>query len=235
MKHMFPSSALRLAAAACGLAGLFLASCNSTSFAPSKTQDAFAARYGTLEPVESKTGRVVLADPDANIRHYSKVHVRPVQFKADTSKLKSKMTPEEKAMLTEYVEDALRRSLGEDYAITSRPGAGTLQARVAVTEASSSMPLLDAFTSAWPSAYAISAAKKVATGTHSFVGKACLEVEVRNSRNQKLLAAQITRAGTKDWKGKFDRWQDFKAAADYVADDVATRLGEIRNGTMSAN
>lgn len=91
---------------------------------------------------------------------------------------------------------------------------------------------MDMITSVVPMGIGVSAAKKLATGTHLFVGKATVEAELRSAVTGELLAAGVaTRVGRKTFDaGKFSSWGDVKAAANHWAKKLHERLADAKAG-----
>ena len=125
----------------------------------------------------------------------------------------------------------LRNSLSKDYKRVDKAGPGTLRLRVAITEAEGSSVPLDLVSTVIPQMRALSAVKRIATGTAAFVGKAGIEGEIEASiTNQRLAAAVDRRVGQKRLQGVTNTWDDVQGAFDYWSERVRARLAEFRAG-----
>jgi hypothetical protein len=75
----------------------------------------------------------------------------------------------------------------------------------------------------------ISGAKRLATGTASFVGSAGVEAELLDSLSGERLAAAIDRrAGQTRLRGSDSTWEDVEQAFDHWSEMLAARLREVR-------
>lgn len=172
---------------------------------------------------------MVYINPQANFRAYNKAMVDPITLWVAKDSRMADMSQEDLKALADHLYLAAYHALDKDYTMVSQPGPGVLRLRAAITEAKGSKVGLDVFSAVYPGARLLSAGKKLSSGTHSFVGKAGIEVEVVDSvSGARLLAAVDERAGAKTLKGSFDTWDDVKSAYDHWADRLNIRLDELR-------
>lgn len=208
------------------LAAVVASGCAATHQARSTKPAGFLGDYSELREGEGDEALLVFLAPDAAWDDYDSVQIDPiVLWKGDGTDLDA---DDAKAMV-DYLDAAMRRSLEKSYRIVERPGAGVLRLRIAITEAESSWPLLDAVSTIVPQPRALSALKRVATGSAAFVGKAGIEGEVLDSlTNRRLFAAVDRRVGQKRLKGAFSSWDDARGAFDFWAERLHARLAELR-------
>ncbi len=70
-----------------------------------------------------------------------------------------------------------------------------------------------------PAARALDTVRTLATGSHGFVGKAAVEMEILDSLSTvRLVAAVDERAGGKTFEGMTSTWDDVEQALDYWAE-----------------
>jgi hypothetical protein len=105
-----------------------------------------------------------------------------------------------------------------------------MRIRAALTEAQASNVTMDVVSVVLPQARILTnAPKRLATGTHAFVGKAGVEVEILDSlTNERLVAAVDERSGGKTFNGITDKWDDVFETTRYWADRLREKLAEFR-------
>lgn len=125
----------------------------------------------------------------------------------------------------------LSEQLSKDYTLVQSSGPDVMRLSVALTDVEHGMRLLDTVSTIMPPARVLSGGKKVATGTHSFVGHASVEARLVDSQSGKLLAAGIDkRAGGKKLGKGTGYWRDVENVFDYWAAKIRWRLCERRGG-----
>ena len=211
--------------------GLLLAfsACARTQQTPSVTASGFLKDYSMLTPGGPNEAQYRYINPKANLKAYDKILIEPVViFPGPKSKL-AQVPPEDQRELVTYLQSTVVSRLSEDYTFVGQPGPGVMRLRAAITEARKSRPVLDLVTTVVPFGLLASSAKRLVTGTHSFVGGAAIEMEILDSMSgERLMAAVDERAGSKALRGKLRTWDDVKDAYDYWAERFATRLAELR-------
>ncbi len=214
------------------LLAYLLAGCASTERARSVSTSGYLKDYSLLKKTKGDIAQLIYINEEADWARYDKIIIEPVTiWRVPGSKLE-KLPQNELDELGRYFHAAIKTELEKDYEIVSRPSVGTLRFRSALTEAQKSQVFMDMVTSVVPIGLGASAAKRLATGTHSFVGKATVEAELRSAVTGELLAAGVaTRVGGKTFdSGKLSSWSDVKAAADHWAQRMRRNLAKARAG-----
>jgi hypothetical protein len=181
--------------------------------------------------VEGKGDQALLVyiNPEAHFAKYDKVVIAPVSVWRSADSDLDDIPNEELQQMVDYLDNALRENLKEDFTVVERAEPGSMTVRVGLTEADDSEIVMDTISNVLPPAIALNLIKKVATGTSAFVGRARIELEILDGiTGRRLLALVDERAGSKSFKGKFDKWDDVHQAFNYWAKKTQTRLVELR-------
>ncbi len=213
------------------LGTLFIAGCSTTHQARSVTTSGFLDNYAQLK--EGEDGQAVLryVRPGVNWASYNKIIIDPVMVYAGPKSDLASANQEQRQALASYFMATLKENLSQDFKLVNSPGPGVLRVRAAITDADSSMVMLNTVTTILPIGLAVSTLKRVVTGSDSFVGDAQAEMEILNSTDGVRLAAAVDkRIGTKAIRSKFGSWNDAKEAFDFWAERLRTRLAEARQG-----
>jgi hypothetical protein len=211
------------------LAGM-LAAC-ATHQARDVTPTTFLGDYSMLK--EGGEGRAVLVyiDPQADFKSYHAIMMEPVRLYASGKHEMEKLTPEDRQIILNYADAAIREQLGKDYKLVTAPGPGVMRLRVAITEAEDANVTLDTISTIVPIGLALGGLAAIGTGEWAFTGSAGIEAEGLDSvSGKRLFAAVDRRTGAKvTGKGdKFDDWRTVKNAIDYWASKLRERLAEKR-------
>ncbi len=209
-----------------------LAGCATTERARTVNASGFLKDYSLLKKTKGDKAALLYINGAADWTRYDKIIVEPVTiWRVPGSRLED-LPANELDMLGRYFRSAIKAELAKDYEIVDLPSPGVLRFRLALTEAQKSQVLMDMVTSVVPIGVAVSAAKRVATGTHSFVGKATVEAELRDAISGNLLAAAVaSRVGGKFFdSGKLSSWSDVEEAANHWALRLRERLARGRAG-----
>jgi len=209
---------------------IILGGCAKTQQVKSLKPSGFLGDYSQLQ--EGKGDMILLhyINPEADFSAYNKIILDSVTIWAGEDSKVGNIPKEDLDNLAHYLYSAVKKQLEKDYRIVDEPGEGTMRIRLALTEAGSSVRALDILTTYLPPARLISEGKKLATGTHAFVGRASIEMDVIDTvTNQRLGAAVDKRAGGKYYEGSTDTWADVKQAADYWAEKISGKLRELRS------
>ena len=210
---------------------LVVVGCGTTYQTRSVEKSGFLGDYSQLQKGTGDQAQLVFIDSKANWATYHSVMIDSVVVRAEPGRksLMRKVSEDDLQMLADYLHTAMRDQLEKDYKIVDSPGPGVMRIRPAITEAKGSKVALDLISNALPPAIAMSTVKRLATGTHSFVGEAGVEVEVLDTQTTKRLAAAVDRrAGRKVLRGKLGTWNDVKAAYDHWANRLRVALAEQR-------
>ncbi len=92
------------------------------------------------------------------------------------------MTYAKNHRLKELFEYRMLEALKKNFKLVAHSGPDTLRVQFAITDAESSILLLDLYTAVYPSARALSLLKMLATGTESYVSQAIVEGKITNSQ-----------------------------------------------------
>ncbi|MGZ5050309.1 MAG: DUF3313 domain-containing protein [Methylobacter sp.] len=185
----------------------------------------FLDDYSLLK--DGKDGDALLSfwKDGVNWAGYKKVIVEPVLLsKLPDSELNG-LSHAENHRFKELFEYKMREALKKNFKLAAHPGPDTLRVQYAITDAESSILLLDLYTSVYPSARVLSLLKRLATGTESYVGEASVEGKITDAQTGELLMASADRrAGGKTLVGAFDNWDDVEQAYQYWAEQLNYQL-----------
>jgi hypothetical protein len=204
---------------------LFSTGCARTYQARYVETSHFLDDYSLLKDGEDGDALLSFWKEGTNWAAYKKIILEPVI----TSKLPdsdlNEMTHAENHRLKELFEYKMRESLKKNFTLVAHPGPDTLRVQFALTDAESSILLLDLYTSVYPSARALSLLKMLATGTESYVGQASVEGKITDSQTGELLMASADcRAGGKTLMKFFDPRDDVEQAYQYWASQLNYQL-----------
>jgi hypothetical protein len=207
-----------------------LAAC-ATYQARKTSTTTFLGDYSMLK--EGGDGRALLyyINPEADFKAYKAIMMDPVKLYASGKHEMDKLTPEDRQIILNYADAAIREQLGKDYTLVTKAGPGVLHLRVAITEAEDANVTLDTISTIVPVGLALGGLAALATGEWAFTGSAGLEVEMLDSMSgQRLAAAVDRRTGSKVTGNadKFSDWRTVQNALDYWANQLRTRLAEER-------
>jgi hypothetical protein len=219
----------------CGIVIVLLATlfvgCAQTEQARKVEISGFLGDYSILQKGKEGEALLIYINPNIDFAVYDKVIFDPVTvWRGEGSRLDD--VPEaDLQRLANYLHTAIVTKLREDYEIVNKPGLDVLRIRAAITEAGKSNVGLNIFSTIVPQAILLSGAKKLATGTNSFVGAASVEGKITDSNTGEILAAMVDRrAGGKSLKGAMNAWNDVEQAFEYWANRLSQRLREMRTG-----
>ncbi len=188
----------------------------------------FLGDYSMLQEGDKGEAQYIYINPDADFAAYDKVMFDHV---AVWCSVDSKIPREDLHNLASHLYNKVIAKLEEDYEIVEAQGPGVMHISVALTEAKKSKVGMDIITTILPQSYLMSGARKLATGTNSFVGEASIEGKITDSNTGERLAAVMDRrAGGKTLKGSTKAWNDVEEAFQYWADKFIKRLRELRAG-----
>ncbi|MEE8414726.1 MAG: DUF3313 domain-containing protein [Desulfobacterales bacterium] len=182
---------------------LGLGACVTTEQTRSAKPSGFLKNYSQLRKGGGERAQLFYINRNVNFDAYSKVMIEPVTIWHGEGSDLSSVPRDELQRMADYLYSATRKELGSILSIVERPGPGVMRVRMAITTAKGSNVPMDIVTNVLPPAIAIDWGKKLATGTHAFVGKAAIEAEVLDSLSYVRLAAAVDeRAGGKTFEGK---------------------------------
>lgn len=206
---------------------LALAACATTRQTRSVERSGFLEDYSQLRAGEGDEAQLVYINPAIDFSQYHAVLIDSVTLWHDSDL--SRIPPEERQALADYLYSALHKALREDFEIVDAPAQGVLRIRAAITEARGSKVAMNVITTTIPQLRLLSSAAGLATDTQAFVGRCGLEGEITDSMTEKrLMAAVDARAGTKTLKGMTGKWIDVEEAFDFWAERLRKRLESLR-------
>jgi hypothetical protein len=210
-----------------GTAALLLfVGCATTEQTRSVEPSGFLKNYSQLQPGKGEQALLVYMNPEADFSGYESVMIDPVTIWHGEGSELSDVPDEDLQRLANHFHAALRRQLGQDFAVVEQPGRGTLRIRTAITEVQAAQVVLNTVSTL----LLLSEAKKLATGTQAFVGRAAIEIELLDSLSQERLAAAVDeRAGGRRLRDPSHTWADVEEAFDYWADVLRARLSAVRD------
>ena len=182
-----------------------------------------------LKPGPAGGAALVWIYPDAKWINYRKIMIAPVEFWASDD---SKVSPQDQKVLTAYFYNALKTNLEQNYTIVDTAGPGTLKLRVALMDATASVPGLRSVSVLVPQARVLNMAQSLATGSYAFVGSAEAEMIVTDSDTGDVFAEAVDqRSGGMGIKGAASfQWGDAQNAMDYWAQLISKRLLQLQTG-----
>ena len=138
----------------------------------------------------------------------------------------SKVSAADQKVLCTYFDKVLVKSLEKNFTIVNQPGPGVAQLSVALTDATSAIPLLRTLTLISPQARVLSLVTMAATGTYPFVGSAQGAARITDSVSGQLLEAWADKrtGGASIENVDVFWWGDAKNVMDYWANGLDQRL-----------
>jgi uncharacterized protein DUF3313 len=222
------------------LAGWLLAGCSQTVApspnifqraqgekpAPPRTSRFLGNDYSLLTPpIKGSDQKAMLryVNPSVNWSSYNAIIIAPVTFWAVDD---SKVSAADQQALCNYFDKVLIKDIGKNFTIVDQPGPGVAKVSVALTDATSAVPVLRSISLVSPQARVLSLITIATTGTYPFVGSAQGAAKLTDSLSGQLLEAWADKrmggASLKDvdvfW------WGDAENAMGYWADGIDQRL-----------
>jgi Protein of unknown function (DUF3313) len=182
--------------------------------------------YSLLTPPTEGTDQKAMlryVNPSVNWSSYTKVIIAPVTFWAADD---TKISTSDQQALCNYAYNEFVKVLNKNFLITSQPGPGVIKLSVALTDATTATPGLRSVSVLVPQARALSAIKKLATGSYAFVGSAQGALKLNDSVSGQLLAAAVDKrlGGTSIKNIDVFKWGDAENAINYWAKLTDQRL-----------
>jgi hypothetical protein len=189
-------------------------------------------------PAEGSDQKAMLryVNPNASWSSYNRIMIAPVTFWAADD---SKVDAADQQALCNYAYNEFAKVLGKNFILTSQPGPGVLKLSVALTDATTATPGLRSISVVVPQARALSAIKRLATGSYAFVGSAQGALKLNDSTSGQLLAAAVDErlGGTSVKNVDVFKWGDADNAIDYWANLTDKRLVSfgVQSSVAAAN
>jgi len=137
-------------------------------------------------PGSDQKAELAYVNQSGNFASYSKIMIAPVTFWADDD---SKVSAQDQQTLCNYFSNVLQETFSKNYTIVNEPGPGVAKLSVALSDASSAVPVLRTISVVVPQAHVLNIIKYGLTGTYAFVGSATGEAKLTDSVSGALLAA----------------------------------------------
>lgn len=132
--------------------------------------------------------------------------------------------------LTDYMVNRLEDKISPFKTIVDEPTGKTLRLSIALSNVETPNPILAVTSSVLPFGLAMSTISKVATGEHTNVGSASVELLVSDAQDGTPLFAAIDReAGNKDFSTMIDSLDDAKDAINYWVERLGVTLQSAEN------
>jgi hypothetical protein len=194
--------------------------------APPPPSGFLGSDYALLAPPAADSGQkamLVYTNMNANFTSYNKIMIAPVTFWAADD---SKVSAADQQALCNYAYNTFVKDIGKNFTIVDQPGPGVLKLSIALTDATSAVPVLRSISVVVPQARALSTIKMAATGTYAFVGSAEGAAKLNDSVSGQLLAAWSDKrvGGTSVTNIDVFQWGDAEHAIDYWANGLDQRL-----------
>jgi Protein of unknown function (DUF3313) len=205
---------------------LVLGGCFTTQPVGDVTASGFLEDYSQLKPGERGQAALIYLNPNANLGRYDKFMIDDVAIWYSEEESLRDLPEDDLKQLSLLLKVRVIEALkNEGLSRVKEPGPGAMRIRAAITDAKKSKPILDTVTTVLPQSRVVSAAKRLAFGTHSFVGRAGIEGELLDSQTGERLGAMVDRrGGGKTLQGSLHSWDDVEQAFKFWADRLAYRL-----------
>ncbi|MGB0257273.1 MAG: DUF3313 domain-containing protein [Coraliomargarita sp.] len=217
-----------IASALCAVTAvaLFTGCASSTN---SAEQSGFLGDYSDLKEGSKGEAQYVYINEQADFTQYTKVRFAPITvWRTEDSKL-DELDDATAQELANALFASVYEALKDDYEIVNENGADTMLIRIALTEAVGAKRVMNSVSTVIPVGLVASVGTKAVTGSHAFVGKASVEMEILDSVTSERLAAAVDeRAGS---KGVEAEWTQVKKAFDYWANGLKDRLQRLNRAS----
>jgi Protein of unknown function (DUF3313) len=240
MNHKSKVAELAAVLTSVALAGWLLAGCSQTAApapniiqrvqgetpAPPPPTGFLGNDYSLMAPPAAGSDQKAMlryVNSSVNWGSYHAIMIAPVTFWAEDD---SKVSAADQQALCDYAYSVFVKDLGKNFIIVKQPGQGVLKLSVALTDATSAVPVLRSISVVVPQARLLSAIKMAATGTYAFVGSAQGALKLNDSVSGELLAAAVDKrvGGTSIKNADVFQWGDAENAINYWADLTDQRL-----------
>ncbi len=187
----------------------------------------FLDDYSKLRPGGPDEASLVYRDPNADWDAYDDVLFEPVTIWRSGKRSLDDVPEEDLKRLAAVFQQSVRGRLEQIFRLVDRPGAGTLQVRLGLTQARQADPVLDVFTFDVPPPTAVPDDQLLAPATQALVSAVAVEGELTDAVTEVVLAAGVDRRRTRTLRS----WGDVRAAADRWAAWFAGRIERARHNT----
>jgi hypothetical protein len=194
----------------------------------------FGQDASLLQPGTGNQAAMVYVDPNAQWNQYNKILLKPVEFWDDPS---TTVSASDQQMLGDYFYNKLKEDLSKNFTLVDQPGPGVLVLRVAIVNATTATPGLRTVSVVVPQARVLNGIQSLATGSYAFVGSAEAEMKATDGATNQFLAGAVDRrsGGMAISQAATWQWGDAKAAMDYWAERIDSRLLELQGRTPAGS
>jgi hypothetical protein len=192
------------------------------------TASGFLGDYSNLRKGKENEASLVYWNQQVDMHQYSKIIIDPITIWLGGEGDLRDISPQERQALANEFHAAVVEKVGQHFEIVDTAGPGTMRLRIALTDAAASNATLDTISTYVPQARLLSSIVTMGSDTGAFVGEATAEAEIRDAITGTLLVAAVDRrAGTKSLgDDTLDSWGDVRAAFDFWANRISSRLKE---------
>lgn len=179
-----------------------------------------------LRPTSDKTRPYAYRRPDANLAAYSRVIVPPTEIYAGQDAQFNKVSAADRQALAVYMHQEFSQALGRRLQLVGQPGPGTLRARLTLTGAEASTPVLSTVSHVLPVGLVVNAGAQATGGRGTFSGWVSYAVEIEDAQTGTLLYAHVASrsANALDITANFGPLDAAKAGVRSAADQLGKEL-----------
>jgi hypothetical protein len=181
----------------------------------------FLDDYALLRPGAAGDVALVYRNPEASWPSYDKVLLEPVTLWRSGRKSLDPVPEGDLLRLLVDLEAAVRRRLGDGFAMVDQPKPGTMRIRLAITEARASDPILDVMRGSG-GGQPTAGDGPIHEETRRFIEHAHIEGEIRDASTNQLLAAGVDRR--REGAPAIRTWADVDRALGFWAERMTARL-----------
>lgn len=205
-----------------GSVALLMAGCAAKQM----KQTGFLQDYSVLEPGPKDGVQFRYLKPGVDFKNYDKLMIDNVQFFFTDEAGYQGIDPVELKELADAFHEEVIKAIGDSYPMVDSPGPDVMRIRTAITNLEASSQAMSAISTVLPIGLGVSFVKKAATGEHTGVGRAGMEVEFLDSlTNERIGAAVDERAGGK--LSGWSKWGGAHEAFQFWAKRLRTWLDEV--------
>jgi len=204
---------------------LLLTACSATKQSRKVQTSGFLSDYSQLREGEKNESLLIYVDESAPWGSYSNLLLEPVTIWYGGDYKLDEVPLADLQEIATYFHQVMTTELEKEFTLVEHTGPGTIRMRVGITDARPAKVVRNSVTSIVPQLRLISSGKKLASGTHAFVGRCGVEMEVLDGlTNRRVTAGVDHRAGGKSLKNAFGKWSDVKSACDKWAEQYREKL-----------